>query len=63
MRRRFLPLAAAFSMMAAAAEDQHATGAGRDEGPTPNGETLGSDQAARTARSADAPTRPVPVED
>lgn len=56
MRRRFLPLAAAFSMMAAASEDQTAAAGGRDEGPTPNGETLGPDQQSRTARAAEPPS-------
>ncbi len=38
MRRRFLPLAAAFSMMAAAAEDQSSGPARDTAGPHPSGE-------------------------
>lgn len=61
MRRRFLPLAAAFSMMAAAAADEDQNGSAREAGSqatgerfTPERDGLGAQQLTG-ARSGDIP--------
>ncbi|MBJ7471589.1 MAG: hypothetical protein JHD16_09825 [Solirubrobacteraceae bacterium] len=60
MRRRFLPLAAAFSMMAAAVEEQQSASP-RDTAGTPNGETFDREHAdAQAAAPAVASREQVP---
>ena len=56
MRRRFLPLAAAFSMMAAAADEQQAVAA-RESSPAPNGERFDAEAKPPIA----APGMPEPA--
>jgi hypothetical protein len=53
MRRRFLPLAAAFSMMAAAADEQQPAEA-RESLPAPSGELFDGDEPSLHGRAAAA---------